>query len=131
MSASDSESPSAIEAVLLADRLAWSMVARTHPWDCIARLRELVHPPVTAQAADNGNAASTEMLRTALARVDAALHAQGHHTRPHYAALLSMQKARCPEGPVPAPETEPRGRCSCGYHTSPGSPTCSSQTCLP
>jgi hypothetical protein len=48
---------------------------------------------------DGGQAGSegtgSETLRAALGRVDAALHAQGHHSRPHFATLLSMQKARC------------------------------------
>ncbi len=90
----------------LADRLAWSMVARTHPWDCVTRLRQLCVAPSAATAAadvstdggegDEGDGSAA--LRRALARVDDMLHAQGHHSRPHYAALLAARKVRRVQG---------------------------------
>ena len=100
LSGSDASPSSATQAELLADRLAWTIVARTSPWDCTDRLRHLTDPAGrSAQLPDEGQAGSkgsnAKALRAALARVDAALHAQGHHSRPHYATLLSMQKARC------------------------------------
>ncbi len=94
------------EETTLADRLAWSMVARTHPWDCVTRLRQLCVAPSAATAAadvstdggkgDEGDGSAA--LRRALARVDDMLHAQGHHSRPHYAALLAARKVRCVQG---------------------------------
>ena len=107
------------EETLLVDRLAWSMVTRTHPWDCVTRLRQLCVSPLAATAAAAAGSGGEEgsggdgsaALRTALARVDDMLHAQGHHSRPHYAALLAARKvrissftpslsARCTESPL-------------------------------
>ena len=108
------------EQTLLADRLAWSMVARTHPWDCITRLRRLYLSPYAATTAadvsrggegDEGDGGAA--LRRALVRADDMLHAQGHHSRPHYAALLAARKVRCWQTPDCCWDFDIRGGLSC------------------
>ena len=88
------------EEALLADRLAWSMVTRAHPWDCVARLRRpsaasSAAAPATGSGGEDGtDGTGSAALRRTLARLDDMLHAQEHHSRPHYAALMAARKVR-------------------------------------